>query len=247
MHDTVCLITGGTGGIGTAICQRLAAAGAKVVATYIPGDEQHATQWQQQRLEDGQQIGVIEADVGCFKSCNTMAEQVRADYGPVDVLVNAAGITRDSTLKKMDELQWQQVLRTNLDSVYNVTKHVIDDMCVSGFGRIINIASVNGKKGQYGQTNYSAAKAGIHGFTMSLAQELASKGVTVNTISPGYVATSMVTALRPDILKKIVEQIPVGRLAEPDEVARVVEFLAEKQSGFITGANIDINGGLWMH
>ena len=247
LEQRTCLVTGGIGGIGTAICRRLAATGAHVIATYIPGEETVSKRWQAKLGEDGLEVAVVQADVVSFDSCTEMMNEVRASHGTPDVLVNAAGITRDATLRNMDPDEWQDVLRTNLDSVYNVTKQVVDEMCAAGRGRIINIASVNGKKGQYGQTNYSAAKAGIHGFTMSLAQEVARKGVTVNTISPGYVATTMVKSIKPDILEQIIAQIPVGRLAEPDEVARVVEFLAAEQSGFITGANIDINGGLWMH
>jgi len=197
--------------------------------------------------ETSDTIDVRFADVANFESCEKMASDLIERWGPVSLLVNAAGITRDTTLGKMDQHQWNDVLRTNLDSLFNITRQFIRPMVDQGYGRIINISSVNGQKGQFGQTNYSAAKAGVHGFTMSLAQEVAAKGITVNTISPGYVDTNMVMAIPEDIREQIIKQIPVGRAAEPSEIARVICFLGEEQSGYITGANIDINGGLWMH
>ena len=185
-------------------------------------------------------------NVGDWDSTVAAFQKVKAEHGQVDVLVNNAGITRDGLFRKMTRADWDAVIETNLTSLFNVTKQVIDDMLEKGWGRIINISSVNGEKGQFGQTNYSAAKAGMHGFTMALAQEVASKGVTVNTVSPGYIATDMVKSIRQDVLDKIVAGIPVGRLGEPSEIARVVDFLAADDSGFITGANIPVNGGYFM-
>lgn len=242
------LITGGTGGIGTEICLHLSSAGYRIIALDHPAQKDQLTDWLDKiNQQADNHIELCFADVGDFDSCTTCAEEILRVHGSPSVLVNAAGITRDTTLRKMDLHQWQDVIRTNLDSVFNVTRQFVQPMADQGFGRIINISSVSGQKGQFGQTNYAAAKAGMHGFTKALAQELASKGVTVNTISPGYVSTSMVMAIREDIRANIVDQIPVGRMAEPSEIARVVAFLADDQSGYITGANIDINGGLWMH
>ncbi|MBX2879275.1 MAG: acetoacetyl-CoA reductase [Granulosicoccus sp.] len=248
MSQRLALVTGATGGIGREICLHLANAGDRVIALDLPSQETTAKNWSDElKQSTGHKIEVASADVADFDSCQTMAETVLQQFGTVTVLVNVAGITRDSTLVKMEQSMWDQVLRTNLDSMFNVTRHFIEPMIAEGFGRIVNIASINGRKGQYGQTNYSAAKAGVHGFTMSLAQETAAKGITVNTISPGYVSTPMVEAIREDIRQQIVEQIPVRRPAEPSEIARVVSFLADNDSGYITGANIDVNGGLWMH
>jgi len=242
------LVTGATGGIGSEICLHLARAGNKVIAIDLPSQQEKANTWcREVNSKFNLNIEITSANVADFSSCETMANFVRQQFGSVAILVNVAGITRDSTLVKMEPSMWDDVLRTNLDSMFNMTKQFIDPMIEARFGRVINIASVNGRKGQFGQTNYSAAKAGVHGFTMALAQETASKGITVNTISPGYVATPMVEAIREDIQQKIVDQIPVRRMAEPSEIARVVRFLADDDSGYITGANIDVNGGLWMH
>lgn len=248
MSGKVALVTGGAGGIGTEICRTLSKAGYRVVATCAPVFEcPNLEGWIAERKAEGMDIPVYDADVANFESCQTAVQKIEKEVGPVDVLINCAGITRDGTLKKMTYEQWDSVMRTNLDSAFNMSKQVFVGMLDRKYGRIINISSVNGRKGQFGQANYSAAKAGMHGFTMAIAQEGARKGVTVNTISPGYVGTDMVRKIDEAILKTIVAQIPVGRLGEPSEIARVVAFLADEQSGFITGANIDINGGQFIH
>ena len=241
LNGKVALVTGGTGGIGTAICRKLAAAGAKVIATYI-GDEAAAKDWQAKMAADGVQADIVRCDVSNFEDCKAMAEQI----GAVDILVNNAGITKDGTFRKMSADQWNAVLTVNLDSVFNVTRQFVDGMMSKGFGRIINISSINGQKGQFGQTNYSAAKAGMHGFTMALAQETAKKGVTVNSVSPGYIGTEMVMAVPEDVRNQIIAQIPVGRLGKPEEIAALVTFLASEDAAFITGANIAANGGQHM-
>ena len=246
MTQRVALITGGTGGIGTAICRALADKGCKVVASWLEGVD-NGPAWQAAQKADGYDFFIAEGDVSDFDKAAAMVASAVEQAGPIDILVNCAGITRDATLKKMKHEQWDAVIRSNLDSVFNVTKHVVDSMLERGFGRIVNIASVNGQKGQFGQCNYAAAKAGMHGFTMSLAQETARKGVTVNTVSPGYVATSMVMAIPEDIRNKLIAQIPVGRLGDPDEIAWAVSFLADEKSGFVTGMNLAINGGMHMH
>ncbi|RKZ52416.1 MAG: acetoacetyl-CoA reductase [Candidatus Parabeggiatoa sp. nov. 3] len=245
MTSRVALVTGGTGGIGTEICKTLANNDYRVVASWLSGvDDGEA--WQAKLKEEGYDFAIAEGDVSDFESAAAMVKKAETKVGPIDILVNCAGITKDSFMHKMKHDQWDAVLRVNLDSVFNVTRQVIMGMRNRGFGRIINISSVNGQKGQIGQANYSAAKAGMHGFTMALAQESAKKGITVNTISPGYIATSMVAEMGEKIVNKMIEQIPVGRLGQPEEIARVVEFLAADESGFITGANIAINGGMHM-
>lgn len=247
MQGKVALVTGGTGGIGTAICQELAKRGCKVAANYLEGVDD-GLGWQAKQKEQGFDFVVVPGNVSDFDSSVAMVQAVTEKLGPVDILVNCAGITKDGTLKKMKKEQWYDVINVNLNSVFNATKPVIDSMLDRGveYGRIINISSVNGQKGQLGQTNYSAAKAGMHGFTMALAQEVAKKKITVNTISPGYIATAMVMAIPEDVRNKIIATVPVGRLAEPSEIAHTVAFLADERSGFITGANIAINGGLHM-
>ncbi|MEO5376725.1 MAG: acetoacetyl-CoA reductase [Magnetococcus sp. DMHC-6] len=246
MGNRIALVTGGVGGMGTEICRELAHKGCTVVGTYIAMERDHAQVWLKDRLAENMKAAIYELDGTQFDSCRETVAQVEKEVGPIDILVNNAGITRDGTLKKMDSAQWLAVINTNLNSVFNMTRNVIDGMLERKFGRIINISSINGRKGQFGQTNYSAAKAGMHGFTMALAQETASKGITVNTVSPGYTATKMMLDIPQDILNKIIAQIPVGRLAKPEEIARVVSFLAADENGFITGANIDINGGQYM-
>ena len=237
-------MTGGTGGIGTAICRALHEQGTKVVAAYNRnGDHDSAKAWQAQQ---GYEVDLIYVDVSCYQSCAGMAGRLEQQYGGIDVLVNNAGITRDVQLRKMDLEQWRTVLETNLTSVFNVTRHFINGMIDRQYGRIINISSINGQKGQFGQANYAAAKAGMHGFTKTLAQEVAAKGITVNTVSPGYVETKMVMNVPEDIREKIVAQIPVGRLGKPEEIARSVVFLASEDSSFITGANLAINGGQYL-
>jgi acetoacetyl-CoA reductase len=242
----VAVVTGGIGGIGTDICRSLARHGNKVIATYISFEAERAIEWQKERLEEGLDIHIIECDVTNYRACKKMAKELENDHDRVDILVNCAGITRDATLKKMEQENWHAVLNTNLNSVFNVTRSFINGMVKRQYGRIINISSVNGLKGQFGQTNYSAAKAGMVGFTKSLARELADGGITVNTVSPGYVGTSMVEAMPKEIIDSIVAKIPVGRLAKPSEIGDAVAFLAHTNSGYITGSDISVNGGLFM-
>ena len=248
MKKRIALVTGGVGGIGTAICKRLAKDGHFVVANYaIPGTE---TRWQKDMASaglNGASSALAFGDVTDFDAMGTMVRKIEADHGGVDILVNCAGITRDSTFRKMTPEQWRAVISTNLDSVFNVTRHVIDGMLERGWGRVVNISSVNAVRGQFGQTNYASAKAGILGFTKSLAQDVVRKGITVNAISPGYVQTDMVMAIREDVRNQIVSQIPAGRLAMPEEIADAVAFLASDKAGYITGTNLAVNGGLHMY
>ena len=239
----VALVAGGTGAIGTEICRVLARAGCRVGALGHPSEASRVYDWGKQA---GFEITVELCDLGDFDATAAAIRQVEARLGPIEILVNAAGITRDARLAKMSPQQWREVMSSNLDSVFNATKAVFDGMCQRGFGRIVNISSVNGQKGQFGQANYSAAKAGMHGFTMAVAQEGAAKGVTVNTVSPGYVETPMTAAIKPDVLAKIVASVPAGRMARPEEIARAVAFLCADESGSITGANLAVNGGLYM-
>jgi acetoacetyl-CoA reductase len=243
----IALITGGMGGLGEAICIKMAALGYQVVTTYSPGNTK-AGEWLAQMEQQGYKFRAYPCDVADFDSAKECVAKITAEMGPVDVLVNNAGITRDMTFKKMDKVNWDAVMKTNLDSVFNMTKQVADGMVDRTWGRIINISSVNGQKGAFGQTNYSAAKAGMHGFTKALALEVARKGVTVNTISPGYIGTKMVMAIPSDVLEsKIIPQIPMGRLGKPEEVAGLVAYLASDEAAFLTGANIAINGGQHMY
>ena len=242
----IALVTGGMGGLGEAICIKLAALGYRVVTTHSPGNTK-AADWLSSMKSQGHTFNAYPCDVASFDSSAECVKKVAADLGPIDVLVNNAGITRDMTFKKMDKANWDAVVQTNLDSCFNMTKQVCDGMVDRGWGRIINISSVNGQKGAFGQTNYSAAKAGMHGFTKALALEVARKGVTVNTISPGYIGTKMVMAIPKDVLdSKIIPQIPMGRLGKPEEVAGLVAYLASDEAAFLTGANIAINGGQHM-
>ena len=241
----IAYVTGGMGGIGTSLCQRLHQDGFKVIAGCGPSRD-HA-KWIAEQAALGYAFDASAGNVGDWNSTESAFAAVKAEHGPIDVLVNNAGITRDVIFRKMTRADWDAVIETNLTSLFNVTKQVIDDMVERGWGRIINISSVNGEKGQFGQTNYSAAKAGMHGFTMALAQEVASKGVTVNTISPGYIATEMVRKIRQDVLDKIVAGIPVKRLGTPEDIASMVSWLASDESGFATGADFSVNGGLHMH
>ncbi|MFO7857895.1 MAG: acetoacetyl-CoA reductase [Ectothiorhodospiraceae bacterium] len=245
MTNRVALVTGGNGGIGTEVCRALGAMGCTVVTTCIDAQKEDIASWQQQLESEGHRVGWVECDVSNFESCATMAEKVRAEYGPVDILVNLAGITRDGFAHKMDKGDWDAVINVNLNSAFNVTRQVIEGMRERGFGRIVNISSVNGQTGQFGQTNYSAAKAGLHGFSMALAKEGARKGVTANTVSPGYVDTSMTAAMPQEVRDQIIAQVPAGRMAKPEEIARVVAFLAMDESQYINGANIPVNGGLF--
>jgi len=241
----IAFVSGGMGGIGSAICRRLGQAGHTVVAGCLPGYERKS-EWLDGMRRDGFRVHAAEGDVAEFDSCAEMFYQVRSIVGPIDILVNNAGITRDSVFKRMTEQDWMAVINTNLNSVFNVTRQVIDGMSERGWGRIINISSVNAIKGQFGQTNYSAAKAGMAGFSKALAQEVVRKGVTVNTVSPGYVETDMVKAIRPEVREQIIASIPMGRLAKPEEIAAVVAFLVSEEAGYITGANISVNGGMHM-
>ena len=240
----IAYVTGGMGGIGTSLCQRLHHDGFTVIAGCGPSRD-HA-KWLAGQAALGYSFNASVGNVGDWNSTVEAFRAVRAEHGPVDVLVNNAGITRDGMFRKMTRADWDAVIETNLTSLFNVTKQVIDDMVEHGWGRIINISSVNGEKGQFGQTNYSAAKAGMHGFTMALAQEVASKGVTVNTVSPGYIATDMVRAIRREVLDKIVANIPVKRLGTPQDIASIVSWVASEESGFATGADFSVNGGLHM-
>ncbi|VFR18775.1 Acetoacetyl-CoA reductase [plant metagenome] len=244
MSGKLAYVTGGMGGIGTTICQRLAKEGHRVVAGC--GPSRNFKQWLDEQSALGYEFHASVGNVSDWDSTKEAFENIRREHGEIDVLVNNAGITRDGVFRKMTLDDWRVVMDTNLNSLFNVTKQVIDGMVDRQWGRIINISSVNGQKGQFGQTNYSTAKAGIHGFTMALAQEVASKGVTVNTVSPGYIGTDMVRAIRPDVLEKIVNTIPVKRLGTPEEIASMVAWLASDDAGFATGADFSLNGGLHM-
>jgi len=244
MAQKLAYVTGGMGGIGTAMCQRLHKDGFKVIAGCGPSRD--FNKWLGEQKALGYTFYASVGNVGDWDSTVAAFEKIKAEHGVVDVLVNNAGITRDSVFRKMSRADWDAVMETNLTSLFNVTKQVIDGMLDKGWGRIVNISSVNGEKGQFGQTNYSAAKAGMHGFTMALAQEVANKGVTVNTVSPGYIGTDMFKAIRQDVLDKIVAGIPVKRLGTPDEIASIVGWLAGEESGFTTGADFSCNGGLHM-
>ena len=242
----VVLVTGGMGGLGEVIATKMSAAGYRVAVTYSPGNTKHA-EWVADMKARGHDILAVPCDVADLESCTKAVAEVREKVGEVDVLVNNAGITRDMTFKKMDKVNWDAVLRTNLDSLFNMSKQVVDGMTERGWGRVINVSSVNGSKGAFGQTNYSAAKSGVHGFTKALALEVAKKNVTVNTISPGYIGTKMVMAIPKEVLdSKILPQIPLGRLGKPEEVAGLIIYLASEEAAFVTGANIAINGGQHM-
>lgn len=246
-QQRVALVTGGMGGIGEVVCCKLAQMGYRVVTTYSPKNGK-AEEWLASMRAQGYDFAAYPCDVTDYDDCAACVAKVTSEIGPVDVLVNNAGITRDVTFRKMTKADWDSVMHTNLDSVFNMTKQVMDGMMERGWGRVINVSSVNAQKGAFGQTNYSAAKAGMHGFTKALALEVAKKGVTVNTISPGYVGTRMVTAIPKEVLEsKILPQIPLGRLGKPEEVAGLVAYLASEEAAFVTGANISINGGQHMY
>jgi len=250
-NNKVALITGGTGGIGTAICERLYKDGYTVVANYRNFTKamkwrEEAKAWRDDQLKMGFDLKIVSGDISNFKSAEKMIKQITEEIGTVDILVNNAGITRDSVFHKMTLQQWNEVIDTNLNSVFICTRLVIEGMIAKGWGRVINISSINGQKGQFGQTNYAATKAAMYGFSKSLALEVAKKGITVNTVSPGYTATAMVMAVKEEIRNKIIEQIPVGRLGHPSEIAGAVAYLASTDADFITGANIAINGGQHM-
>lgn len=245
MEGRTALITGGIGDIGTAICHEFTRQGAKVIAVDRIEEEQ-ARSWQKEQHAKGHDIAYLSVDVTQYANCAQMACLAEKRFGAIDILVNAAGTIRDATFRKMTEAQWTQVMHTDLDSLFNVTKQFIESMVQRRYGRIINIASVNAEKGQFGQTNYSAAKSGVYGFTKSLAQEVAKYGITVNAISPGLVESKMARSIPEPMLEKIIAQIPIGRLAKPEEIAWAIAFLASEKSAFITGANLSINGGIHM-
>ncbi|MFP7721866.1 acetoacetyl-CoA reductase [Lysobacter sp. A3-1-A15] len=238
------VVSGGIGGLGSEICRALALEGHRVVAIDLPAGADRLSCFRERT--EALDVQLETADVGDFAACRAVIDRIEREHGTVDILVNAAGITRDTRLANMEQAQWDDVLRVNLDGVFNLCRHVVAGMVARGFGRIVNISSVNGQTGQYGQTNYAAAKAGMHGFTMALAREVARKGVTVNSVSPGYCETAMVMAVPDAVLERIVESVPVGRLGRPAEIARAVTFLTAEDAGFITGANLPVNGGLFM-
>ena len=243
----IAVVTGGMGGLGETISIKMAGAGYRVVVTYSPSNTKYRS-WLEEMKGRGLNFAAFPVDVVDYDDCARICARIQAEVGLIDILVNNAGITRDMTFKKMTKTDWDAVMRTNLDSCFNMTKQVMDGMVDRGWGRVINVSSVNGQKGAFGQTNYSAAKAGIHGFTKALALEVARKGVTVNTISPGYIGTKMVTAIPKEILdSKILPQIPIGRLGKPDEVAGLIIYLCSEEAAFVTGANISINGGQHMY
>jgi acetoacetyl-CoA reductase len=237
----VAVVTGGTRGIGKAICVALKNAGYKVAATY------HGNDAAAKAFTDETGVATYKFDVSDYKQCEPAMKKIAAELGPIDILVNNAGITRDGTMHKMTPQQWGEVIQTNLSSCFNMCRCVIDGMRERSFGRIVNIGSINGQAGQYGQVNYAAAKSGIHGFTKALAQEGAAKGITVNAIAPGYIDTEMVRAVPEEVLKKIVARVPVGRLGKAEEIARGVLFLVADEGGFITGSTLSINGGQHMY
>ncbi len=250
-NNKVALVTGGTGGLGTAICERLYKDGYTVVANYKDFTKamkwrEEAKHWRDDQLKMGFDLKIVQGDISNFESAKKMMKQITEEIGQVDVLVNNAGITRDTPLHKMTPAQWYEVMDVNLNSVFITTRLVIEGMIAKGWGRIINISSVNGQKGQFGQSNYAATKAGMYGFTKSVALEVAKKGITVNTISPGYIGTSMVMQIKEEIREKIIAQVPQGRLGTPEEIAAAVAYLASDDARYMTGANMAVNGGLHM-
>ena len=246
MSQRVALVTGGSGGLGTAICKALVDQGRKVVAGYYPPEKESAEAWQKRRADEGYSVEIVSGDVSDYEDSVHMINEITEKFGTIQILVNNAGITRDKMLKRMTPEMWNAVIVTNLNSVFNVTQPVINGMLETGFGRIVNISSVNGQKGQMGQANYSAAKAGMHGFTKAVAQETIYKNITVNTISPGYVETEMTRAIAPEIMEAIIKQIPAGRMAQPEEIAKAVAYLTDDANAYMTGANLPVNGGMYM-
>ncbi len=246
MKKRIALVTGGVGDIGTTICQALSKQGFKVIAADRI-EHHHELEWQAQQKKLGFDFGVVQVDATNFQSCETMAAEVQKKYGPIDVLINAAGTINDCTFRKMTEAQWTSVVHTDLDSMFYITRQFINSMIERQYGRIVNISSVNAQKGQFGQTNYSSAKSGIYGFTKSLALEVGKYGITVNAISPGLVKSRMVSSIPNNICKELITQIPVGRLANPEEIAWAISFLVAEESGYITGINLPVNGGLHLY
>ncbi len=246
MSQRVAIVTGGIGGLGTAICRTLAESGRLVIAADLDARVERVAEFKAELADLGDRVQFEALNVADEHSCQSLVERMQAKHGSVDILVNAAGITRDTTLRKMSTQQWSDLMRVNLDGVFFMSRAVIEGMCERGFGRIVNISSINGQTGQFGQTNYSASKAGLHGFTMALAREVARKGVTVNSVSPGYCRTAMVMSIPENIRDQIVSQIPVGRIGEPSDIARAVNFLAAEDAGYLTGVNLPVNGGLFI-
>ncbi|RDI99669.1 acetoacetyl-CoA reductase [Dyella solisilvae] len=242
----VAVVTGGLGGLGTEICRQLAEAGHQVIAVDLPAREERLQAFHESLADLNGAVKYEPADVSQFDSCADLVARVEQRHGSVDILVNGAGITRDTSLRKMTPQQWHDLMRVNLDGVFNMCRNVVEGMTTRGFGRIVNLSSVNGQTGQFGQTNYSAAKAGVHGFGMALARETARKGITVNTVSPGYCDTALVAAVSADVRAQIIADIPVGRLGSAGDIARAVTFLAADDAGYITGANLPVNGGYFM-
>jgi len=245
-NGRLALVTGGVGGIGTAVCRKLVQKGCRVVACYHPAEKDSMEAWRKAREAEGIEVGLVAGDVSSALHSLEMIDTIEDKFGPIDILVNCAGITRDSSFKRMELDHWESVINTNLNSVYYVTRPVWEGMLERGFGRIINISSVNGQRGQFGQVNYSAAKAGMHGFTMALAHEGAAKGITVNTVSPGYVDTPMTLAMQDSVRESIISGIPMRRMGTPEEIANAVAFLADDESTYITGVNLPVNGGLFI-
>ncbi len=245
-NKRVAVVTGGIGGLGTEICRQLAQAGRRVIAVDLPAHDERVAAFRQALADCGDAVSFEPIDVTDFEDCQQVMARIERQHGSVDILVNAAGITRDSSLRKMTPTQWHELMRVNLDGVFNLCRQVVEGMMARGFGRIVNLSSVNGQTGQYGQTNYSAAKAAVHGFGMALARETARKGVTVNTVSPGYCDTAMVAAVAADVRAQILADIPLGRLGSPADIARAVCFLSADDAGYITGANLPVNGGYFM-
>ncbi|KPQ30488.1 MAG: acetoacetyl-CoA reductase [Marinobacter excellens HL-55] len=248
MTNRIAVVTGAAGGLGTAMCKALADQGRKVVGTHLPGTAftAQAEQWQADLREQGIDVAIYPLDVTDFAGCQAFVNTVEQDLGPIDILVNNAGITNDAPLKKMQPEQWNQVINVNLNSMFNMCRQVFEGMCERGFGRIVNVSSLNGEKGQFGQSNYAATKAGIYGFTKSIALEGARKGVTANSVSPGYIDTPMVRKVPEKVLTSIVDGIPVGRLGQPEDIARAVAYLTADDAGFVTGTNMSVNGGQYM-
>ncbi len=244
-NKRIALVTGGMGGIGAAISRRMHDDGFTVVVGCSAGSSRKEA-WLAQQAEEGYKFHALECDVGDWESTSKAFEKLQSEIGAIDVLVNNAGITRDGTFRRMTPENWNAVINTNLNSLFNTSKQVVESMMNKGWGRIINISSINGQRGQFGQVNYSAAKAGVHGFSMALAREVSGKGVTVNTISPGYITTDMTSAIRPDILEGMISTIPVGRLGKPEEIASLISWLASDDAAFSTGADFAINGGMNM-
>lgn len=246
MEKRVAIVTGGTGGIGSAVSRRLAA-DYQVVACYFKGgNHEEAKKWREEQKQQGFDVDIAYADISHFSDCERLVSSVMECYGRIDVLINNAGITKDSSLRKMTVEQWDEVINANLTSVFNMTRNVLPIMLDKGYGRIVSISSINGRKGQFGQCNYASSKSALYGFTKSLALEVASKGITANTISPGYIKTHMLEAVKEEVLQSIINQIPVGRLGHPEEIAEAVAFLVSEKSAFITGTNLDCNGGQYM-